>query len=46
MNEVKSNHIDSTWEKEISERVRTIDEGTAIGVDYDEVMQQIERRFA
>ena len=46
MNEVKSNHIDSTWEKEISERVRAVDEGTAIGVDYDEAMQQIEQRFA
>jgi Putative addiction module component len=41
-----SNSIDSTWEKEISERVRAVDEGTAIGVDYDEAMQQIERRFA
>lgn len=41
-----SNSIDSIWEKEITERVRAVDDGTAIGVDYDEAMQQIERRFA
>jgi hypothetical protein len=41
-----SNSIDSTWEKEISERVRAVDEGTAIRVDYEEVMQDIELRFA
>lgn len=46
VHEAKPNHIDSTWGKEISERVRAVDEGTAIGVDYDEAMQQIERRFA
>ena len=37
--------IDSAWEKEISDRVRAVDEGTAIGIDYDKAMQEIEKRF-
>jgi hypothetical protein len=39
MDEVKSNHIDSIWKKEISERVRAVDDGTARGVDYDKERQ-------
>lgn len=41
-----SDDIDSAWEKEISERVCSVDNGTAIGIDYDEAMQKIERRFS
>ncbi len=37
--------IDSAWEKEISDRVRAVDEGKAIGIDYDEALQRIEERF-
>lgn len=37
--------IDSAWEKEITDRVRAVDEGTAIGIDYDKAMQKIEKRF-
>jgi len=33
-------HIDSAWEKEITDRVRAVDEGTAIGIDYDKAMQK------
>jgi len=36
---------DSVWEKEITDRVRAVNEGTAIGVDYDKAMQKIEKRF-
>ncbi len=36
---------DSAWEKEITDRVRSIDEGTAVGIDYDKAMQKIENRF-
>jgi len=40
-----SDDIDSLWEKEITDRVRAVDEGTAIGIDYDKAMQKIEKRF-
>jgi hypothetical protein len=33
---VYSNDVDSVWDKEISERVRSVDTGTAAGVNYDE----------
>lgn len=40
-----SDDIDSAWEKEITDRVRAVDEGTAISIDYDKAMQKIEKRF-
>jgi len=40
-----SDDIDSAWEKEITDRVRAVDEGTAIGMDYDKAMQKIEKCF-
>ena len=40
-----SDDIDSAWEKEITDRVRAVDEGTAIGIDYNQAMQEIEKRF-
>ena len=42
---VDSDDIDSAWAKEITDRVRAVDEGTAIGIDYDKAMQKIEKRF-
>jgi hypothetical protein len=42
----EANDIDSAWEKEITDRVHAVDEGTAIGIDYDEAMQTLEKRFA
>ncbi len=36
-----SNDIDSAWEKEITDRVHAVDEGTAIGIDYDKAMQKL-----
>ena len=41
-----SDDIDSVWEKEITDRVCAVDEGTATGIDYDKAMQKIEKRFA
>ncbi len=41
-----SDDIDSSWEKEITDRVRAVDEGTATGIDYDTAMRKIEQRFA
>ena len=41
-----SDDIDSAWEKEIADRVCAVDEGTAIGIDYDKAMQKIKKRFA
>lgn len=40
-----SDDINSTWEKEISDRVCAVDKGTAIGVDYNKAIQKIEKRF-
>lgn len=40
-----TNNVDSAWEKEITDRVRAVDEGKAIGIDYDEAMQRIKKRF-
>jgi len=40
-----SEDTDSAWEKEITDRVRAVDEGIAIGIDYDKAMQKIEKRF-
>jgi len=37
---------DSAWEKEIADRICAVDEGTAIGIDYDKAIQKIEKRFA
>jgi len=43
---MNSNDIDSTWEKEIADRVHAVDTGMARGVDYDNVVREIESRFA
>ena len=37
--------IESSWEEEIMDRVRAVDEGKAIGIDYNKAMQEIEQRF-
>ncbi|MBC8182802.1 addiction module protein [candidate division KSB1 bacterium] len=41
-----SGDVDSAWEKEIADRVRAIDDGTAIGINYDHAMEKIEKRFS
>ena len=37
--------IDSAWEQEITDRIRAVDSGTAIGMDYDQAMRTIEKHF-
>ena len=37
--------VDSAWKKEIGDRVRAVEEGTAVGMDYDKAMRKIEIRF-
>ncbi len=38
--------IDSVWENEIIDRARAVDEGTAIGIDFNKALKKIEKRFA
>ena len=38
--------VEVAWEKEISDRVLAVKEGTAIGIDYDEAMKKIDERFS
>ena len=38
--------VSSAWEKEITKRVQSIEDGTAISIDYDEALRNIKNRFA
>jgi len=37
------NEIDLAWEKEITTRIKAIDEGWAKGIDYDMAMQELKK---
>jgi hypothetical protein len=39
------NDLESIWDQEIRERIRAVDNDEAIGIPYDEVLQEIESRF-
>lgn len=41
-----SGDVSASWESEIADRVRAVDDGTAVAIDYAEAMQQIADRFA
>ena len=41
----KSDEIDAAWDEEIAERVRAVNEGTAVGIDYDKAMQEVNQCF-
>jgi len=41
-----SNDVSSAWEREITSRVQAVEDGTAIGIDYDNALRKIENRFA
>lgn len=41
-----SSDVDSAWEKEITDRVLAVEEGTAIGIDYGNAVRHIQKRFA
>lgn len=38
--------VDAAWEQEILARIQAIDDGTASGVSYEEVMRAAQDRFA
>lgn len=40
------NDVESSWEEEITRRVRAVKTGSAIGVDYKTAIHEIERRFS
>lgn len=40
-----SEDVDSAWEKEIMDRVRAVDEGKVVGIDFEDAMKKIEKRF-
>ncbi|MES9884431.1 MAG: addiction module protein, partial [Sedimenticola sp.] len=33
-----SSDVSSSWEKEITDRVQAVEDGTAIGIDYDKAL--------
>jgi len=41
-----SSDVSSQWEKEIADRVQAVEDGTAIGIDYEKAKKQIENRFS
>ncbi|MBT3179070.1 MAG: addiction module protein [Desulfobacula sp.] len=38
--------VESAWENEIIDRARAVDEGKAIGIDFNKALKKIEKRFA
>jgi hypothetical protein len=38
--------VDRTWDAEIRERVRAVQEGRTQGIPYDEVLARVNRRLA
>ena len=39
-------NVDSAWEEEIRSRIQAIDNGTALGIPYEEVMCEAKKRLA
>ena len=37
--------VSSSWEAEILDRVRAVEDGTAVGIEYDKALKQLEARF-
>jgi hypothetical protein len=37
---------DEAWEQEIRARIRAVDDGTAVGISYEEAMRQAQERLA
>jgi len=38
--------VDAAWDREIRERIEAVDQGTAIGIPYEEVMREAQKRLA
>lgn len=43
---VVDSEAEAAWDTEIRDRIRAIDEGRVVGVPYEEVMREAERRLA
>jgi len=39
-------NVDVAWEEEIRARIEAVENGTAIGIPYDEVMREAQKRLA
>jgi len=39
-------NVDSAWEEEIRSRIQAIDNGTALGIPYEKVMCEAQKRLA
>ena len=37
---------DEAWEQEIQARIKAVDDGTAVGISYEEAMRQAQGRLA
>ena len=37
---------DEAWEQEIQARIKAVDDGTAVGISYEEAMRQAQERLA
>ena len=40
-----ANDIEACWDKEITDRVRAVERGEVSGLDFDQVMRDIEERY-
>lgn len=38
--------VDAAWEEEIRARVEAVDSGTAVGIPYQQVMREAQKRLA
>jgi hypothetical protein len=39
------NEVDSAWEEEIRARIQAVDNGSAVGIPYDDVMEKAGKRL-
>jgi len=44
--ETQSKDVEVSWEREISDRVEAIDNGTAIGLNFEDVVKDIESKLS
>ena len=44
----KSNsiNVEADWENELIDRINAIDKGTAVGIDYSDAMDRINKRYS
>ncbi len=38
--------VDAAWEEEIRARIRAVDSGAAVGIPYEDVLREAEKRLA